>query len=250
MTTQVPAGISPQALNHFDEVCELLKDNSLLDNQPVFLTYLELYADWQDNRDQISKKGQIIEQAGKLIESPYVKAADSCQTKLNLIIAEYGTITADINISLDDDLTITNKKKRFIREYVKDQNRRQAAIRAGYKERTAGFQANNLMREEKVILHIKVLTARILEEIGITAEMIYQGFLKEAKGEGPDTNASARNMAWQMLAKLKGMFRDDNAQQSGVAAIIDNLSPEALESFTTALEAELDGRVEVERISV
>ena len=46
---------------------------------------------------------------------------------------------------------LSNKKhERFCTEYVKDMNGKQAAIRAGYAERSAEMQASRLLRNDKV----------------------------------------------------------------------------------------------------
>ena len=74
--------------------------------------------------------------------------------------------------------------------------------------------------------------------------MVYQGLLDEAQGIGLDTNSAARTQAWLQLAKLKGMFREDNAQKAPFIRILDNLDSTALHKLQTQLEQESEVRTE------
>ena len=60
---------------------------------------------------------------------------------------------------------LTNKQLAFCREYVKDSNGKQAAIRAGYSAKTAEVKASQLLR----LVKIKQETGRIQAE---TAEKL------------------------------------------------------------------------------
>lgn len=50
---------------------------------------------------------------------------------------------------------LTPKQERFIDEYIKDLNATQAAIKAGYSEKTAGVQGSVLLKNPKVSEEIK-----------------------------------------------------------------------------------------------
>lgn len=50
---------------------------------------------------------------------------------------------------------LTPKQERFIEEYIKDLNATQAAIRAGYSEKTAGVQGSVLLKNPKVSEEVK-----------------------------------------------------------------------------------------------
>ncbi len=50
---------------------------------------------------------------------------------------------------------LTPKQNRFVEEYIKDLNATQAAIRAGYSEKTAGVQGSVLLKNPKVSEEVK-----------------------------------------------------------------------------------------------
>lgn len=50
---------------------------------------------------------------------------------------------------------LTPKQERFVEEYIKDLNATQAAIRAGYSEKTAGVQGSVLLKNPNVSAEVK-----------------------------------------------------------------------------------------------
>lgn len=64
------------------------------------------------------------------------------------------------------------KHERFAREYVIDNNATQAAIRAGYSEKTAGSQGFDLLKKPEIAARIGELTKRTLQQADITAERV------------------------------------------------------------------------------
>ena len=67
---------------------------------------------------------------------------------------------------------LNEKQERFCKEYVIDLNGKQAAIRAGYSEKTAEVQASQLLTILKVQERIKELQSGIGERLEITADMV------------------------------------------------------------------------------
>lgn len=68
---------------------------------------------------------------------------------------------------MSKDATIKSERAlRFVEEYAKDRNGTQAAIRAGYSERTAGEQAARLLADDR----IKVLVASKCAEVSQAAQ--------------------------------------------------------------------------------
>lgn len=68
--------------------------------------------------------------------------------------------------------SMTGKMMRFAQEYVIDRNATQAAIRAGYSERSAFAQGARLLRKDKVLQEIDRLTQELAEKTKLTAEAI------------------------------------------------------------------------------
>ncbi len=86
----------------------------------------------------------------------------------------------------DENKPLTVKQQRFVEEYCKDWNGKQAAIRAGYSERTAEYTASRMLRFVKVK---KAIDERIEErkknleitEKEIIAELAKIGFSDVSK---------------------------------------------------------------------
>lgn len=67
---------------------------------------------------------------------------------------------------------LNDKQRRFIEEYLVDLNATQAAMRAGYSERTAQEQASRLLSNVMVQAEIGKAKAKRSKETGITAERV------------------------------------------------------------------------------
>lgn len=67
---------------------------------------------------------------------------------------------------------LTDKQELFAREYLKDLNATQAAIRAGYSEKTANEQASRLLANVNVQSFVAELKATRIEQTGIDATYV------------------------------------------------------------------------------
>lgn len=67
---------------------------------------------------------------------------------------------------------LNDKQERFCREYVIDLNATQAAIRAGYSEKTAGQQGEQHLKKLEIQNRIAELKADIGKRLEITADMV------------------------------------------------------------------------------
>jgi len=70
---------------------------------------------------------------------------------------------------------MNDKQKRFVIEYCKDENGTQAAIRAGYSEKTAGVQACELLKK----LNIQEAIEERQDEIATAASITVEAVLKQ-----------------------------------------------------------------------
>ena len=89
----------------------------------------------------------------------------------------------------------TDKERLFAHEYLIDQNKTQAAIRAGYSEKTAVKTGHEVYHKPHVKAWIEAELAKRCEKLGITADRVLNelaeiGFLKRdevlAAGRSPD----------------------------------------------------------------
>lgn len=105
---------------------------------------------------------------------------------------------------------LTDKQKRFVQEYVIDSNATQAAIRAGYSERTAHSTGHDNVRKPEIKAAIDKALQKIGKKREITAEWIaaeLQDNVSLAKMQKrPDV--SAANSALNILSKYTGGFSD------------------------------------------
>lgn len=67
---------------------------------------------------------------------------------------------------------LTAKQEVFCKEYVKDRNATQAAVRAGYSEHTAQVQSSRLLAQEEVHKRVQVLLQAQQERQRITADYV------------------------------------------------------------------------------
>jgi phage terminase small subunit len=75
---------------------------------------------------------------------------------------------------------LTPKQQRFVSEYLIDLNATQAAVRAGYSERTAAEQASRLLKNVKVSAAVADAKSSIAEKLGITAERVLTEYARLA----------------------------------------------------------------------
>lgn len=78
---------------------------------------------------------------------------------------------------------MNEKQQRFCEEYIIDHNATQAAIRAGYKERSAYSQAFDLLRKPEIQAKIQELSRKITTANVASAEEVLEYFTRTMRGE-------------------------------------------------------------------
>lgn len=69
-------------------------------------------------------------------------------------------------------MSLTPKQERFVQEYLIDLNATQAAIRAGYSERTAGSIGDENLRKPEIAAAVQKAMDERAKKTGITAEYV------------------------------------------------------------------------------
>lgn len=69
-------------------------------------------------------------------------------------------------------MSLTSKRERFVTEYLIDQNATQAAIRAGYSEKTAGSQGQRLLKNVEVSARIQSKQQKQLKRLELSADYV------------------------------------------------------------------------------
>lgn len=65
-----------------------------------------------------------------------------------------------------------NKHERFCQEYLVDLNGTQAAIRAGYTERSAASQASTLLKNPNILVRVGELRKEMRERLALNADFV------------------------------------------------------------------------------
>lgn len=78
---------------------------------------------------------------------------------------------------------LTEKQKKFVDEYLIDLNATQAAIRAGYSEKTADVQASRLLVNVKVQEYLQQKQKELQDRTGVTQDKIIAELVKVAFGD-------------------------------------------------------------------
>ena len=120
------------------------------------------------------------------------------------------------------ELELTPRQQRFCEEYLVDLNGTQAAIRAGYSERTANRQATRLLSKDHVVATVSRLNHDRSEGTQVTAAMVLEALwanhLRAIQAEplvnkngdvyGYRWEANASNRALELLGKHLALFND------------------------------------------
>lgn len=108
-----------------------------------------------------------------------------------------------------------DKYERFCQEYVVDNNATQAAVRAGYSEKTAGSKGTQLLQIVSIQNRLTFLQLQLSQETGVTAKRVIQGFAKIAFGTVTKTLTNKNKLrALENLAKHLGLYGKDNSQRA------------------------------------
>lgn len=73
---------------------------------------------------------------------------------------------------------LTPQQEIFCQEYIVDYNGTQAAIRAGYAEKTAASQASRLLKNANVLSRVRAIQKERLEKLALTQEAVLLKFLE------------------------------------------------------------------------
>lgn len=69
-------------------------------------------------------------------------------------------------------MALNDRQRRFVDEYLIDLNATQAAIRAGYSERTAGSQGHDLLKKPEIQKALTKGRERLADKAGVTAQRV------------------------------------------------------------------------------
>lgn len=129
----------------------------------------------------------------------------------------------------DKNAKLNDQQMRFVTEYLKDCNGKQAAIRAGYAPRSAEVHASRLLSLDKVKNEIKARQTELRKREESVSERIRRRLWEESEDYSEFASHSARIRALEILAKIYGEFELDNKQKADpLAEAIKSLSGNVL----------------------
>ena len=117
---------------------------------------------------------------------------------------------------------LTDKQAMFVTEYLVDLNATQAAIRAGYSEKTAGAIGQENLRKPTIYAAVAEARAKQAKHTEITAAMVLEGLLAETQGG----QQSGRIAAWGWIGKHLAMFTDKVRHDGDAPTINISVRPE------------------------
>ena len=135
------------------------------------------------------------------------------------------------------------RQQRFVGEYLVDLNATQAAIRAGYSERTAYSIGHENLKKPEIQKAIRERQENLAENLEVTQQMVINGLYAEANFHGEGASHSARITAWGLLAKHLGMLIDRKIIR---IKRLDDMGDEELRQIAGQVIEELDAKVSVD----
>ena len=111
-----------------------------------------------------------------------------------------------------------DQQRAFVREYVKDFNATQAALRAGYSPKNAGQQGARLLKNAKIKAAVEKLGHKAADTKAVLALSELQEWWSDTiRGQHPDARFTERQKASELLAKSLGGFVDRTEHSGGIA---------------------------------
>lgn len=113
-------------------------------------------------------------------------------------------------LSYNNDMTkeLGPKIDRFVDEYLVDLNGTQAAIRAGYSERTAAQQASRLLRKVKVQQAVAALQQELAEKRAWDIERLVDEAETNLYGSRESKQWGSANGALDFIGRATGLLSD------------------------------------------
>jgi hypothetical protein len=133
---------------------------------------------------------------------------------------------------------LTPRQELFCHEYIKDKNGKQAAIRAGFKEKAAAQVASRLLTYVNVKALVDQLSAKVLAAHEVDAAYVIKGFKGLAEDIGVESKVRAT--CYEKLADILGMFNHEKKVDKTVTKQTQELPPATLADLEKLSDDELE----------
>ena len=113
---------------------------------------------------------------------------------------------------------ISEKRKRFCSEYLKDFNVRQAALRAGYSENMAKTTTYKFLKDPFILQFLKSMKVEHIEKAQLTVEAVLSEIqsIAFAIADGDLIKTADKLKALELLGRNLGMFSDKDLEPKTV----------------------------------
>lgn len=123
-------------------------------------------------------------------------------------------------------MALTPKQERFVQEYLVDLNATQAAIRAGYKEKTAGAIGSENLKKPEIQSALQRALKDREERTEVTQDYVIRKLVEIADKEASDAQDSElkysnKLRALELLGKHTGAFEKVVEDDGGVQILDD-----------------------------
>tara|TARA_R110002020_G_scaffold10785_1_gene40906 strand:- start:2568 stop:2975 length:408 start_codon:yes stop_codon:yes gene_type:complete len=103
---------------------------------------------------------------------------------------------------------LTDKQEMFCREYLVDLNATQAAIRAGYSEKTSGATGHENLKKPEIQSRLQKLMDKRAAKVEVTTEYVLQTILDTVELSKKDDDKAHIYKGAELLGKHLKMFTD------------------------------------------
>lgn len=107
---------------------------------------------------------------------------------------------------------LTDKQRRFVKEYLIDSNALQAALRAGYSQSTALKASAMLLKKPDVKMALDAERRNLEKKLDVTREKVVQEWASLAFADRKDIEMAGKTKALDALSRILGLYEKDNQQ--------------------------------------
>ena len=119
---------------------------------------------------------------------------------------------------------LTDKQKRFCEEYLIDLNATQAALRAGYKAKTARSQGQRMLTKVDIQRHITDLMKERSDRTALTSDSVLQELSRIAMAQDVEITGKEKLRALELLGKHLGLFQNGADNSAALEKLDEVLS--------------------------
>ena len=119
---------------------------------------------------------------------------------------------------------LTDKQKRFCEEYLIDLNATQAALRAGYKAKTARSQGQRMLTKVDIQRRITDLMKERSDRTALTSDSVLQELSRIAMAQDVEITGKEKLKALELLGKHLSLFQNGADNSAALEKLDEVLS--------------------------